>query len=112
MSGFGRAVDSGARSNLMEDNGARSNPQGKVELARLADLCCRLRVQAAQEPRRPRAAPPRVSPVLETVALVLERADRPMRAKEIHLVAETLAGMPLRWPSVKAALPAGARRHS
>ncbi len=92
----------------MEDNGARSNPQARVELARLADLCCRLRREAAQNPRRPRSAPLRVSPVLEMVVLVLERADRPMRAREVHSAAETLAGMPSRWPSVRAALSAGA----
>lgn len=31
-----------------------------------------------------------------------------MRAREIRTAAEMLAGMPLRWPSVKAALSAGA----
>jgi hypothetical protein len=48
-----------------------------------------------------------VSPVLETVTLVLERAGEPMRAREIHAVAEQLAGEPLLWTSVKAALAAG-----
>jgi hypothetical protein len=49
-----------------------------------------------------------VSPVLETVTLVLELAEEPMRAREIHAAAEQLAGEPLLWKSVKAALFAGA----
>jgi len=44
--------------------------------------------------------------VLETVTLVLELAGKPMRARDIHAAAEQLAGEPLRWTSVKAALAA------
>jgi hypothetical protein len=47
-----------------------------------------------------------VSPVLETVTLVLELAGEPMRAREIHAAAEQLAGESLLWKSVKAALSA------
>lgn len=47
-----------------------------------------------------------MSPVLETVVLVLERADQPMRAIEIHAAAEQLAGRTLLWTSVKAAISA------
>jgi hypothetical protein len=47
-----------------------------------------------------------VSPVLETVTLVLEQAGDPMQVREIHAAAEQLAGEPLRWTSVKAALAA------
>ena len=46
--------------------------------------------------------------MLETVTLVLERAGEPMRAREIHAAVEQLAGGPLRWTSVKAALAANA----
>lgn len=46
--------------------------------------------------------------MLETVTLVLQRAGHPMRACEIHAAAERLAGEPLLWTSVKAALAAGA----
>jgi hypothetical protein len=47
--------------------------------------------------------------VLETITLVLARAGhQPMRAREIHAAAEHLAGAPLLWTSVKAALAAGA----
>ena len=44
--------------------------------------------------------------MFETVTLVLERARKPMRAREIHAAASELAGEPLRWTSVKAALAA------
>ena len=63
---------------------------------------------AAANPVLPRSAPPKASPVLETVTRVLERADRPMRAREVHSAAEQLAGESLLWTSVKAALAAGA----
>jgi hypothetical protein len=49
-----------------------------------------------------------VSPVLETVTLVLERAGEPIRAQEIHAAVCELAGEPLLWKSVKSALAAGA----
>ena len=66
-------------------------------------------------PRRPRPAPTRPSPVLETVTLVLALADQPMRASEIHAAANTLFE-PLRWSSVKGILSAytlgGDRRFS
>ena len=45
--------------------------------------------------------------MLTAVSQVLQDADRPMRACEIHLAAEQLAGTKLRWTSVKAALAAG-----
>ena len=90
----------------MELNGARSNPPVQVELARLVDLHGELLRTAATHPRLPRPAPARVSPVLETVTLVLEQAGRPMRACEIHAVAEQLAGTPLLSSSVKGTLAA------
>jgi hypothetical protein len=40
------------------------------------------------------------------VTLVLERAEKPMRAHEIHAASQKLAGEPLLWKSVKAALAA------
>jgi hypothetical protein len=45
--------------------------------------------------------------VLETVTRVLEQADRPMRACEIHAAAQAISGERLLWTSVKAALAAG-----
>ena len=47
-----------------------------------------------------------MSPVLETVTLVLERAGKPLRAREIHAAACEFAGEPLRWSSVKGTLAA------
>jgi len=87
----------------MELNGARSNPQLRVELARLHS---RLLDDAAENPGQPRPAPAKTSPVLETVTRVLERADRLMQAREIHKAAEQLLGEPLRWSSVKGILSA------
>ncbi|HZQ64080.1 MAG TPA: hypothetical protein VFA66_02480 [Gaiellaceae bacterium] len=37
---------------------------------------------------------------------MLEAADRPMRACEVHAAANELSGIPLRWHSVKEALSA------
>jgi hypothetical protein len=44
--------------------------------------------------------------VLETFTLVLERADQPLRASEIHAAANTRLGRPLSWSSVKGILSA------
>jgi hypothetical protein len=92
----------------MELSGALSNPQLRVELARLGELHVRLLDVAAENPRQPRPAPIKTSPVLETVTRLLELAERPMRAREIHAAAEQLGGESLRLTSVKAALAAGA----
>jgi hypothetical protein len=91
----------------MELNGARSNPRAGVELGRLGVLHDELLRRASVNPLKPRPAPAKVSPVLETVTLVLERAGEPMRAREIHAAAEELAGERFLWTSVKAALAAG-----
>ncbi|HEY5159645.1 MAG TPA: hypothetical protein VII83_01110, partial [Gaiellaceae bacterium] len=68
---------------VLELNGARSNPRPGVELSRLGALHDELLRRALANPREPRLAPTRVSPVLETVTLVLELAGEPMRAREI-----------------------------
>ena len=90
----------------MELNGARSNPRAGVELSRLGALHDELLRKALADPREPRPVPAKVSPVLETVTLVLERAGEPMRAREIHAAACELAGEPLRRSSVKGTLAA------
>ena len=92
----------------MDHNGARSNPRLQVELGRVDELHSRLLRKAALHPRQPRSAPHKLSPVLDAVTLVLERADKPMRAREIHAAAQELAGKTLLWTSVKAALAADA----
>ncbi len=98
----------------MELNGAFSNPftTTKDLLRRLNEIHDRLLRKAKTGPREPRQAPPKTSPVLETITSVLERAERPMRATEIHAAAEQLAGEPLLRTSVKAALAASASGNS
>ena len=90
----------------MELNGARSNPRAGVELSRLGALHDGLLRKALASPRKPRPVPAKVSPVLETVTLELERAKQPMRAREIHAAASELSGEQLRWTSVKGTLAA------
>ena len=88
----------------MELNGARSNPRAGVELVRLGALHDELLRRASVNPREPRSVPAKVSPVLETVTLVLKRVGKPMPAREIHAAVCELVGKPLLWKSVKAAL--------
>ena len=94
----------------MELSGALSNPFAKHKslLNRMTELHETSLMKAEGRPRQPRPVPPGPSPVLETVARVLAPAREPMRAREIHGAAETLAGQPLRWNSVKASWAAGA----
>ncbi len=99
-----RIIPSGARSNLLELNGARSNPRAGVELSRLSALHDELLRKALVNPREPRPVPAKSSPVLETVTMVLELAGKPMRAREIHAAACELVGEALLWTSVKGAL--------
>ena len=89
---------------FMELNGARSNPRVGVELGRLGALYGDLLLRSEADPRQPRPAPAKASPVLETVTRVLKLAERPMQAREIHAAACELSGKPLRWTSVKSAL--------
>ena len=98
----------------MQRSGALSNPFAKHKslLNRLTELHKTLLKKTEGKPRQPRPVPPRPSPVLETVARVLTLAQEPMRAREIHDAAETLAGQPLHWSSVKASLAAGASAQS
>ena len=87
----------------MELNGARSNPisRDKDLLRRLSQLHQCLLDRAESSPRQPRPAPPKASPVLETITLVLELAAQPMRAQEIHIATQELTGETLLWTSVK-----------
>ena len=88
----------------MELSGALSNPRAAAELPRLRDVQKRLLQKAAANPMKPRSAPARPSPVLETIVRVLDGKNRPMRAREIHSAAEELLGRPLLWKSVKGTL--------
>lgn len=62
--------------------------------------------KALANPREPRPVPAKVRLVLETVTLVLERAEKPMPARATHAATEKIAGAPLLWESVRAALSA------
>ena len=104
--GTTRRVPTGARLNRMELNGALSNPRLQLELPRLGVRHTELLADAEAFPLGPRALPRSIAPVLSTVTRVLESAERPMRAREVHRAAERLGGTPLRWTSVKAALAA------
>jgi hypothetical protein len=88
----------------LELNGALPNPRAGVELVRLGALHDELLRRASVNPREPQPAPTKVSPVLETVTMVLELAGEPMRAREIHAAACELAGEPLLRSSVKGTL--------
>jgi hypothetical protein len=44
--------------------------------------------KAQANPREPRPVPAKVSPVFETVTIVLELAGEPMQARAIHAAAE------------------------
>src|SRR5437870_2056613 len=97
----------------MELNGAFSNPfVSDKSLLRLTDLHGQLLDRAATTPTRPRSARPKPSPVLESITLVLQEAEQPMRAREIHTPTKALAVEPVLWTPVKAALAAGASARS
>jgi hypothetical protein len=72
----------------------------------LSGLKKKLLSEAFKTPRQPRARPIRRPPVLDLVTRVLEAADRPMRAYEVHVAASELYGGPLLRHSVKEALSA------
>jgi|SRR5581483_9923563 len=96
----------------MELNGALSNPfvTNNPLLIALNERQTKLLGKASRHPRKVREAPTRRPPVLELVTRVLEEADRPMRAREVHAAAAELYGGPLRWHSVTQALSAYTNR--
>ncbi len=42
--------------------------------------------------------------MIDTITAVLELANQPMQARDIHATAEELLGQPIKWTSVKATL--------
>ena len=92
----------------MELNGALSNPLAnhKDGLGKLSELHRRLLARSATAPVTPRRVPRRPTPVLEIVTTVLELAEEPMRAREIHAASAELVGESIRWSSVKGILSA------
>jgi hypothetical protein len=85
-------------------SGAFSNPRLQIELPRLAALQARLHALALLTPKTPCSPPRRIGVVIETITTVLELAEQPMRACDIHAAAEELLGRPIKWTSVKATL--------
>jgi hypothetical protein len=53
---------------------------------------------------------PKAGAVQKAVIRALAEADRPLRAREIHQVAQKLTGTPLSWNTVKDCLHKNARR--
>jgi hypothetical protein len=75
----------------------------------LAVLQARLSDLALTRPRTARPQPSRIGAVIDTVTAVLELAEKPMRACDIHAATEELLGRPIKWTSVKATLAGHAR---
>jgi len=91
----------------VEENGARLN-RDRLSSAYLLSrvLTARQELNAKVESRIPH----RAGAVQAAVIQVLASADRSLRAREIHEIAEHLAGTPLSWNTVKDCLHKNARR--
>ena len=88
----------------MELSGALLNPRLQVELPRLARLREELAGRNNAEHPAHRALRRRQGSVLEAVTNVLERAERPLRVRDIHARAEELLGAAIPFSSVNEAL--------
>jgi len=91
----------------MEENGARLNRQRLGEAYRLARA---LEARGVLVSQCQSQIPPRAGAIQEAVIRALAQADRPLRAREIHVAAEKLAGTALSWNTVKDCLHKNARR--
>ena len=78
----------------VELNGALSNHHLRLALSRLGAIHEGLVTTAPAAPLTPRSSPRKPVPVLQTVTRVLEIADQPMRACEVHTAAEQFLGEP------------------
>ena len=84
----------------MEAMGARSNPCTADPLARLSGLHSRL-LAGSQTPPELQPSRRKPQPVLKTILRVLETAEGPMHARDIHAAAEELLCAPVAWSSLK-----------
>jgi hypothetical protein len=91
----------------MEENGARLN---RDRLARAYLLTHSLAGRNEPSRRSQSQIRRRAGAVQEAVLRVLAAAEGPLRAREIHVAAEELAGNPLSWNTVKDCLHKNARR--
>jgi hypothetical protein len=91
-------IQSGARLNRMEEDGARLN---RSRLASAYLLACSLAGRPRPETQPQSRIRPRAGAVKEAVIQVLVAADGPLRAREIHAAAQQLAGTPHSWNTVK-----------
>ena len=73
----------------MELSGALSNPRVVLEVSGLVTRHARLLAKAVVSPRKPRAVPAGLPPVLRCVTQVLEAAGGPMRVRDIHRSCES-----------------------
>jgi hypothetical protein len=88
----------------MELSGALLNPRLQVELPGLVRLHKQLarRETGPQEARR--SLRRRQGSVLDAVTIVLERAGRPLRVRDVHATVETMLNRPVPFSSVNEAL--------
>jgi hypothetical protein len=91
----------------LELNGALSNPHAAAGLRDLAPLREKLLERAEDDPRRPRSAPSRRLPILDTVTVALQLAGKSMTVAAVHAAVESLLKQPLPRKTIKAALSAG-----
>jgi hypothetical protein len=102
-----RVVDSGALLNRMEESGASLN---RAHLANAHRLLRSLVARSEPETQSQSRIRPRAGAIQRAVIQALEEADQPLRAREIHRIAQKLAGTPLSWNTVKDCLHKSARR--
>ena len=94
----------------MEPNGALLNRDVQENMALSADLAEQLGQLPNAEPRKRPALTRRSGLVRSAVFQVLAASEHPLRAREIRAAAETFAGEPLSWNTVKDCLHKNARR--
>ena len=92
----------------MELNGALLNRSVQESMTRSADLASRLGQLPLAETTHG-VLSRRSGVVRRAVFQVLAAAEQPLRAREIHAAAESLAGEPLSWNTVKDCLFKSAR---
>jgi hypothetical protein len=88
---------------MVELNGALSNPRLVLEIQRNTELRAKLLTNRVSE-SDPAHVKIRAGGVSEAVVTVLTVAGKPLRAREVHLACEQLLGEPVRWGTVKNAL--------